>query len=124
MLKGHIRPTVKNSSGNKTDSKNYTPVMNSSNFPKVLKYLLVPHLEKHLPVHENQFTYRPATGCIDAITVSKETVMYYNSQRSDVYCAKVDLSKAYDRIDTSLLCDKMWETELPGKVIALINFMC
>ena len=53
MLKGHIRPTVKNSSGNKTDSKNYRPVMNSSNFLKVIEYLLLPHLEKHLPIHEN-----------------------------------------------------------------------
>ena len=50
--------------------------------------------------------------------------MYYNSQRFDVYCAMVDLPKAYDRINTSLLCDKMRDTELPGQVIALINFMC
>ena len=36
----------------------------------------------------------------------------------------VDLSKAYDRIDTSLLCDKIRGTELPGQVITLIDFMC
>ena len=40
-----------------------------------------------------------------------------------MHCAMVDLSKAYDRINTSLLCDKMRETNLPGKVIALIDFM-
>ena len=58
--------------------------MNSSNFLKVIEYLLLPHLEKHLLIHENQFAYQPVTGCIDAITASKETVMYYNSQRSDL----------------------------------------
>ena len=89
MLKGHIRPIVKNSSGNKTDSKNYRPVMKSSNFLKVIEYVLLPHLEKH---HENQFPNRPATGCIDTTTVLKETVIYNNSQRSDVYCAIFDLS--------------------------------
>ena len=97
--------------------------MNSSNFLKVLEALLLPHLEKHLSVHENQFAYRPATGCIDAITVLKETIMYYNSQRSDVYCALVNLSKAYDRVKTSLLCGKMREIDLPGKVIALTDFL-
>ena len=97
--------------------------MSSSNFLKVLEYLLLPHLEKHLPVHENQFAYRAATRCIDAITVLKETVMYYNSQSSDVSCAMVDLSKVYDRINTSLLCDKMRVTEVPEQVIALIVFM-
>ena len=102
MLEGHKSPTMKNSYGNKTDSKNYKPVMNSSNFLKVLENLLLPHLEKHLPIHEDKIAYRPATGCIDSITVSKQIVIYYNSKCSDVYCATVDLSKAYDRINTSL----------------------
>ena len=44
LLKGHVRPTVKNSSGNKIDSKNYRPVMNSPNFLKVIEYLLLPLL--------------------------------------------------------------------------------
>ena len=35
MLKGHIRPTVKNRAGNKTGSNNYRHVMNSSNFSKL-----------------------------------------------------------------------------------------
>ena len=85
---------------------------------------MLPYLQKHLPVHENQFDYRPATGCIDVITVLKETAMYYNSQCFDVYCAMVDISKVYDRINTSLLSEKMRESDLPGQVIALINFVC
>ena len=124
MLKGHKHSTVKSSSGNKTDSKNYRPVMNSSNFLKVIEYLLLPHLVKYLPIHENQFAYEPARGCIDAITVLKETVMYYNSQRSDVFYAMVDLSKVYDTINTSFLCDTMRETGLSGQIIALIEFLC
>ena len=32
--------------------------------------------QRHLHVQQNQFAYRPATGCIDAITALKETVMY------------------------------------------------
>ena len=75
MLKGHIVPTVKNSSENRTDSRNYKPAMNLSNFLKVLENLLLPHLEKHLPIHGNQIAYRPAKSCIDAMTVLKETVM-------------------------------------------------
>ena len=38
----------------------------------------------------------------------------------------VDFAKAHDRIKTSLSCDKMRETEvpgLPGQVTALVNFM-
>ena len=35
----------------------------------------------------------------------------------------LDLSKAYDRINTSLLCDEMRETDLLGQVIALLDFI-
>ena len=69
MLKGRIRRTVKYHSGTKTDSQNYKPEMNSSNFLKVLKYLLLPHLGNNLKNDQRQFAYRNATGYPDAITL-------------------------------------------------------
>ena len=117
MLKGHIRPTVKNSSGNKTDLKNCRPVNNSSNFLKVLKYILLPDSRSIFLLIYNHFSYRAATGCVDAKTFLKDIVMYYNLKRSDVYCGMVDLLKAYDRINTSLMCDKMRETDLDRSLL-------
>ena len=69
----------------------------------VLEYLLLPHL--------------------DAITLLKETVAHYSKENTDVYCALVDLSKAYDRIDASFLCDKLKATNLPGQTVKLIEFV-
>jgi len=123
MLKGRIRPAVKSHSGTKTDSQNYRPVMNSSNFLKVSEYLLLPHLEKNLKIDQRQFAYRNASGCLDAITLLKETVAHYNREPTDVYCAMVDLSKAYHRINISSLCDKLKATYLPGQIFNLIEFM-
>ena len=65
-------------SENKANSKNCRPVKNSSNFLNVVEYILLPHLEKHLPVDQIVFAFWTGTGCIDAIRVLKETVMYYN----------------------------------------------
>ena len=74
-----MRQRLKNSSRKRTVSKNYyRSVMFSSNFLKVLEYIFLPNLEIHLPVYQNKFAYRAAAGYIDGITVSKETVMYYN----------------------------------------------
>ena len=72
MLNGRIRQTVKSPSGSKTDSQNYRPVMNSSNFLKVSNYLLLPHLENNLKIDQRQFAYRNATGCLDAISLLKK----------------------------------------------------
>ena len=49
--------------------------------------------------------------------------MYYISKRSDVNCAMIDISKAYDRVDTSLVCNRVRENGLPGQAISLIEFM-
>ena len=72
--------------------------MSSSNILKVIEYFLLPHMEKHFPLHLNYFAHRAVTGCIDATTVLRETVVFYNLKWSNVYCAEVDLSKTYDRI--------------------------
>ena len=55
MLKGRTRPAVKFTSGKKTDSQNYRPVMNTSIFLKVFEYFLLPQLEKHLEIDQRQF---------------------------------------------------------------------
>ena len=75
--------------------------MNSSIFVKVLEYFVLPRLEEHLLVYQIQSAYQPAAVCIDAIFVLKENVMHYKLKRSDVYYAEVNLSKAYDRNNTS-----------------------
>ena len=62
-------------------------------------------------------------GCLDVITLLKETVAHYNREHIDVYCAMVDLSKAYDRLNISSMCDKLKTTYLPGQVVNLIEFM-
>ena len=49
--------------------------------------------------------------------------MYYNLKRSNIYCATVVLSKAYDRIKTRLLCVKMRAIDLPAMFITLIDPM-
>ena len=97
--------------------------MNSSNFLKVLEYLLLPHLEKNLKIDQSQFAYRNAAGCLYAKTLLKEIVAYYNREHTDVYCAMFELSKAYDRINTSPLCDKLKATYLPRLIVNLIAFM-
>ena len=123
MLEGRIRPTVKSSSGTMTDSQIYRPVMNSTNFLKMSKYLLLPHLEKNFKRDQRQFLYRNVTGCLDVITLLKETVAHYNREPTDVHCTTVDLSKAYHRINKSSLCHEIKATYLPGQIVNLMGIM-
>lgn len=75
----------------------YEPILNSSMFFKVFEYTLLTYLERYIPIDSHQFAYRRTTGCLTAVTVLKETVLYYVAQGSSVYCTMVDQSKVYDR---------------------------
>ena len=50
-------------------------------------------------------------------TVSLQEVLLFI-----VYCAMVDLSKAYDKINISSLCNTLKATYLPGQFVNLIEF--
>ena len=97
MMRGELQPVIKGSRLDRKKSDKYRPIMNSSMFFKVFEYTLLTYLERYIPIDSHQFAYRRTTGCLTAVTVLKETVLYYVAQGSSVYCTMVDQSKVYDR---------------------------
>jgi hypothetical protein len=123
MLYGEIRPRIKNKRGSKTDSNNYRPVMNSSNFLKIFDYCIMPHLERNIKLDMHQFGFRKNTGCTTATLVLKETLLRYTNKGSNVHCAMVDLSKAFDKINYNILLGKLCETKIPVPIIKILHYM-
>ena len=123
MIYGEIRPVIKSKVSSKNDSDNYRPVMNSSVFLKVLEYCLLPSLKKNLPLNKRQFGFRSGTGCLPAIALVKEIINKYNIENSSVYCAMVDLSKAFDRINKNILFKKLYEAGLNPKFVEILRCM-
>ena len=123
MLEGEIRPILKNNSLSKSSSVNYRPVMNSSCFLKVFEYGLLPFLERDLKLDERQFGFRSNTGCTVAVSVLKETINKYISEGSRVHCAMVDLTKAFDKVNYSILIRKLKCSKLPSNITNILNFM-
>ena len=122
MLKGEIRPTLKNGKPKK-ESRSYRPVMNSSVLLKTFEYCLLPVVTSCLPVNLNQFGFVKNSNCQKTIAILKEVLHSYISKKSEVHCAMLDLSKAFDKIDLNLLKDKLSNTRLPPCIIRIIYFM-
>ena len=123
MLKGEIKPVIKNVHESNSDMKNYRPVMNSSYFLKLFEYMLLPKLEDSFVPHFNQFGFRKNTSCLNTITILKETVLTYHKEKSNVHCAKIDLSKAFDKVNHYKLLSKMIDKKIAPSIIRVIFYM-
>ena len=123
MLRGHIKPALKDGSICKTKSENYRPVMNSSMFLKLFEYSLVPVLKQNLVINPLQFGFTTGSNCDMAITFLKETILSYKKDKSNVHCASIDLSKAFDKVNIKILIDKLSNTSLPTPIINIISHM-
>ena len=70
MLEGYIKPSVKNSMGDITDSNNYREIMISNNMFKLMEYCLLPLLQKYTNVSSFQLGYNVHTSTTIAVAIS------------------------------------------------------
>ena len=123
MLKGVVRPTVKNRFGNLNTSDNYRPVMASTNFLKLFEYCILPAINDNAMLHANQFGFVKGSSTIGTITVLKEVIYKYIDNRSSVYGAFLDMSKAFDCVNHEVLFSTLSDRDVPSNIISTIRSM-
>ena len=123
MMRGIITPIVKNKLGDLTTSDNYRPVMSSSVFLKLLEYCILHKIESLSELNDRQHGFRSQYSTESACLVLKETISYYNNGGSDVYGCFVDIRKAFDSVNHSILVNKLVEYGIPKIYVNLVKFL-
>ena len=123
MLRGVIKPIVKNNLGNLNDSNNYRPITISSNCLKLFEGCISAHLDNSLPSNHRQFGFQTNASTIMATSLLKETINSYVKKGSSVYVAFVDLKKAFDKVNHSKLIGKLIDSKLSPCVTNILKYI-
>jgi hypothetical protein len=118
-----VVPIVKNKTGDVSDLNNYRPISLATVTAKVLDRLLDKHLERHMGLNDAQFGFRPKLSTESAILCLRQTVQYYTARNTPVYACFLDLTRAFDLVNYSVLWHKMeTDTDIPPDIITIFKY--
>ena len=111
--RGTIVPLVKDRNGDKGDLNNYRGITIAPIISKVFEHALHIVFESSLTTSALQFGFKRKSSTSLAIHCLKETINYYTSHGSNVYCSFLDASKAFDRLVHAGLFTKLLQRNIP-----------
>ena len=110
---GTIVPIVKDLQGDKGDMNNYRGITIAPIASKIFEHALRIVFQPFLSSSSYQFGFKRKLSTSLAIHCLKESINYYTSNGSNVYCSFLDASKAFDRLVHAGLFLKLLKRRVP-----------
>jgi len=124
FLYSTIIPIPKNRNANTSDSANYREIALSSIYGKLFDNIVLHHFSESLSTNELQFGFKAKNATNHCTFVLKESLAYDVENQSAVYCAFLDATKAFDRVNYCKLFRLLLRRNLPACYIrVLLNFI-
>ena len=114
-------PLLKNKAGDLSDRNNYRPIALANIISKVFEIILLNRCEQHLSTTDFQFGFKQKHSVDMCIYVLKEIVDYYRSNGSPVYICSLDASKAFDKVNHSILFSKLVDRNVPMYIVRVLS---
>ena len=111
--RGTIVPIVKDNQGDKGDLNNYRGITIAPIISKVFEHALNIVFQPYLSTSSYQFGFKKKSSTSLAIHCLRETINYYTSKGSNVFCSFLDASKAFDRLVHAGLFIKLLRRRVP-----------
>lgn len=102
------------------NSSNYRSIALCPIIGKLIDLVLLHKLADKLATSDLQFGFKKGHSTSMCTQLLKETVAYYTSNNSSVYCTLLDASKAFDRVSYAKLFVKLLNRDISPIVIRLL----
>jgi hypothetical protein len=114
-----VLPTVKSMSKSTDDITNYRPISIMPIIGKIFEKCIGRVIDPYFKSHDNQFGFVENTGCNKALFTFRNIVNYFNERGSKVYCCSLDIAKAFDQVDHTVLLRVMLQKGMPYCVVRI-----
>ena len=90
-------------------------------FEREIREVLENHLEVNNKLNPNQHGLRAKRSCLSQLLEHQDRVLSILEEGHNVDAIYLDFSKAFDKIDTGILCHKIWKIGIHGKLGILLH---
>ena len=119
----NITPIFKG--GDQGEASNYRPVSLTSHltkiFEKIVRKSIIQHFDENDLFNSSQHGFREGRSCLSQLLTHFDSVLTELEEGKDVDVIYIDFSKAFDKVDHTILMNKLKAVGLNGKLLAWIE---
>ena len=113
LLLSSLIPIVKDKLAAITNSNNYRYIAISILVLKIFDWVIILAYNNYLKFDDLQFGYQPNVSTSMCTWIAVETISYFTRNGSDVFTCLMDVRKAFDTVQHSVLFSKLLEQGMP-----------
>ena len=123
LLLSTLVPIIKDKMGDMCSSKNYRSIAISSLILKIIDWVIIILFGECLSLDDLQFSYQSGCSTTMCTWLAIETVDHFLRNDGEVFSCMMDMTKAFDMVQHSLLFRKLLDVKLSSIFIRLIMVM-